>query len=138
MTFAGIDLAEYALYRCIKEEHKQITYSFEILDDCKPSNDVITQCVRNRIKRLSLRPGNSSTVDMGLELQERPINHCYVRENSGANMFEGDNIENAHGKDDNDADDDWLQPNYDKDNDVLQLMVSINLRVNYFFRDYFC
>ena len=122
-----VDLAEYALYRCIefKEGDEQITYSFEILDDCRVSDDAITNCVRNNIKRFSSRPANGLPADTDIELRERAtsfINRSYIRESSDTAAFVEDDGENVN---DHNADDDWLQPTYDKENDVLQLMVSV-------------
>ena len=121
-----VDLAEYALYRCIKfEGDEQITYSFKILDDCKVSDDAITNCVRKNIKRFSSRPANSLPADTDIELCERPtsfIDHSYIGGTSDTAAFVEDNGENV---DDHNADDYWLQPTYDKGNDVLQLMVSV-------------
>ena len=126
-----IDLAEYALYRCIEEEDNKITYSFEILDDCKVSDDAITNCVRKNIKRFSSRPANSTTANTDIELRERAtsfINRSYIRESSDSAVFVEDNNEDAE---DHDIDDGWLQPKYDKENDVLQLMVSVKSKISH-------
>lgn len=123
-----VDLAEYALYRCIEEGDKQITYSFDILDDCKVSDDAITNCARNRIKRFSSRPVKSSAADTDIELRERTTSftsHYSIRETSDTAAFVEDNDENVN---DHNAVDDWLQPIYDKENDVLQLMVSVRVK----------
>ena len=120
-------MAEYALYRCIEEADEQITYSFEILDDCKVSDDAITNYVREKIQRFSSRPANSSTADTDIELQEKAtsfINCSYIRESSNSVVFVEDNGKDVN---DHDADDDWLQPKYDKENDVLQLMVCVSV-----------
>lgn len=121
-----IDLAEYALYQCIKEEEhehklKSITYFFELLDDCKTCNGVITNYIGEKIKRFSSRPANSVAVDRGS--QERTtsfINRSYVIENNYTHSSSAPALE-----DDRKYDDKWLQPKYDKDNDVLLLMVSV-------------
>ena len=117
-----VDLAEYALYRCIKkdpEEHvehklKKITYSFEILDDCRACDGAIGIFFRQKLNMFSSKSANSSTVDrQSLERATLFVNHSYTQ------VLEGDGGENGY-EDDNK----WLQPKYDKDNDVLQLMVS--------------
>ena len=123
-----VDLAEYALYRCIEDGDKQITYSFDILDDHKVSDDAITNCVRKRFKRFSSRPVNSSGADTDIELHERTTNftrHYSIRETSDIAAFVEDNDENVN---DHNVVDNWLQPTYDKENDVLQLMVSVRIK----------
>ena len=113
-----VDLAEYVLYQCIKqEEHaehnlKKITYSFEILDDCNACDSVIGNFFGQKLNKFFSKSANSSTID------RRPrgrstfyVNHSYIE------VFDD-------GKDGYVDDDEWLQPEYDKDNDVLQLMVS--------------
>ena len=112
------------LYRCIKEEGdvhklKKITYSFEILDDCKACDGALANFISQKIKRFSSRPADSLTADrQSLERTTCFINHSFDSTTYG-HIPEGDGGENGyHG------DDKWLQPGYDKDNDVLQLMVS--------------
>ena len=123
-----VDLAEYVLYRCIKEEGpmhklKKITYSFEILDDCKACGGALANFVGQKIKRFSSRPPDSLTADrQSLERSTSFINRSF-NSIAYAHVPEGDGNENGY-DDGDDGDDKWLQPEYDKDNDVLQLMVS--------------
>ena len=102
-----IELAEYALYQCcIDEGDDQTIYSFKILDDYRTSDG--TGCIKNIKMALS-----KNACEKGYENLELQGN------NTGTNVY---NNEHDH---DYDADDKWLQPKYCKDNDVLQLMVSI-------------
>ena len=122
-----IELAEYALYQCcIDEKDNQITYSFEIIDDYRTSDGI--NCIK---KFFSMNANNNGKVN--LELQGRHTgftNHILESEDS-------DSIEDKN-EHDCDADDEWLQPKYCKDNDVLQLMVSIGSSYNALcFKDYF-
>ena len=124
-----VDLAELALYQCITEEEhkrvhrlKKITYSFELLEDCKINDGgAIANYIGGKMKMFSSRPANSDRESQ----EERTtvfINHS-IDSASASNTYtvvpEGDGGENGHKNDDK-----WLQPGYDKDNDVLQLMVS--------------
>ena len=124
-----VDLAEYALYQCCideNEEEKQITYFFEILDDCRTCDGKISSFIHETIRRFLSRSANSPTVDGNVELQIETtsfVNPPYVIENTDSReTFQENNRENEL---DCDANDEWLQPIYDKDNDVLQLMVCI-------------
>lgn len=124
-----VDLAELALYQCITEEEhehehklKKITYSFELLDDCKTCDGAVANFVGKKLKIFSSRPANSVTTDRE-SLEERTTVFINQSFDSIDNIYtlipEGDGGENGHKNDDK-----WLQPGYDKDNDVLQLMVS--------------
>ena len=120
-----VDLAELALYQCITEEEhehklKKITYSFEFLEDCKTCDGVVANFVGQKMKWFSSRPANGVTAG-GESLEERTtffINRS-LDSSSYTHMLEGDGGENGQKNDKK-----WLQPGYDKDNDVLQLMVS--------------
>ena len=125
-------MAEYALYQCCideNEKEKQITFIFEILDDCRTCDGIISSYIGERVKRFLSRSANSPTIDESVvfpEVTTSFVNPPYIiMENTDSReTLQGNNCENGH---DHDANNKWLQPIYDKDKDVLQLMVSGNI-----------
>ena len=122
-----VDLAEYALYRCIEEEdknkQKKIIYSFELLDDCTTCDGAITNFVSQKVKKLFMKPNNNLPVDReAIEMSTSISNpHAYVRQSSHITVVEEGDDYRGNIK--------WLQPKYNKQNDILQLMVSYRYNV---------